>query len=438
MIKFSLNSLQKHPDSRLQIPWKFAQIGVLLLPFFPLPGSLCLAIALLGTWRQKFPRIITHPSHKAFAILSLLLILMASFAERSLDAFLGLANLLPFFLFFATFNTLIQSIEQLRQLSWLFIFSSIPVIFVGLIQQFFQGSTPPFFHQIFGWSLELHGNPPGRMSAVFMHANLLAFYVTIVLTLTLGLFIEERQKLSQLNWELSPQKIPLIVLSILFLGNGIVLIFTHSRNAWGLAVLVMLIFAIYCGWKKLIIGGISGISILFLSAFGPDPIRSNLQKIIPAFFWARLNDQMYPNRPVSSLRITQWKFTLNMIQERPWTGWGLRNFSFLYESQMQEKLQHPHNLILMLTAETGIPTTLLFCSIIGVIFAQGIWLFFHPSSLFPKDSPDSIIYFSYLLAFMMCIIFNGFDVTLFDLRSNIFGWLLLSAIGGIVSHTSPQ
>jgi O-antigen ligase len=45
------------------------------------------------------------------------------------------------------------------------------------------------------------------------------------------------------------------------------------------------------------------------------------------FLWARLTDQLYPDRPLATLRTTQWQFAGSMAQQRPWTGWGLRNFT---------------------------------------------------------------------------------------------------------------
>ena len=45
---------------------------------------------------------------------------------------------------------------------------------------------------------------------------------------------------------------------------------------------------------------------------------------------------------------------------------------------------------------------------------------------------DKLIFFSYLVAFLACVMFNTVDVSLFDLRLNTLGWILLSAIIGVV------
>ena len=264
-----------------------------------------------------------------------------------------------------------------------------------------------------------------------------------------------------------------LFLSLAVLGNAVCLIFTNSRNAWGLTVLAILAFAFYAGYKKILAAVFSGVSVVFLSAFGPEPLRQLLRKIIPAFFWARLTDEMFPNRPTATLRTTQWEFAWSMAQQRPWTGWGLRNFTPLYQAQMQQWLGHPHSLMLMLTAETGFPTTLLLFGLVGWILAKGVLLLvnwpvspadfteekiatdevaentlsLNQSSILATTNQvvcqdvgnaDRLIFFSYLLSFAACTLFNTVDVTLFDFRVNTTSWVLLAAIWGVCDRQSEN
>ena len=490
--------LQKHPDPRLQIPWDFAQVGMLIFPLIPILGALGLFLGLAGTCKQKFRQISRRPLNRGFAILSALLVITAVFAHNRIEAFVGLYNFLPFFILFAAFSSLIQTLPQLRQLSWTIVISSIPVIILGLGQQFLGWSGIDQLQPVFGWVLEPQGNPPGRMASVFMYANILACYLTIAFILALGLWMEERGRGGEGErgrvgegesgrrgeWErgrvgerenyqltMTDSQLPIpnyrfLFLSLAVVGNAVALIFTNSRNAWGLAVLAVLSFAFYAGYKKILAAVFSGVGAVFLSAFGPEPLRQYLRRIIPAFFWARLTDEMFPNRPTATLRTTQWEFAWSMTQQRPWTGWGLRNFTPLYQAQMQEWLGHPHSLILMLTAETGIPATLLFLGLVGWVLARGVLLLMNwPVSaadikqeqiateevgenalLLNQNSlanitnqvvcqevraTDRLIFFSYLLAFAACTLFNTVDVTLFDFRVNTISWLLLAAICGV-------
>ena len=513
--------LQKHPDSRLEIPWNFAQIGMLIFPLIPILGALGIFLGLAGTCKQKFRQISRRPLNRGFAILSALLVITAIFANNRIEAVLGLCNFLPFFILFAAFSSLIQTPAQLRQLSWTIAIGAIPVIILGLGQQFLGWSGIDLLQPVLGWVLEPKGNPPGRMASVFMYANILACYLTIAFILTLGLWMEEafrrkkeeglrrkkeegrrkkeerekkeegrgkkeeekgqKARINQLpipNYQLpiTDSQLPIpnyrfLFLSFAVVGNAVALIFTNSRNAWGLAVLAVLAFAFYAGYKKLLAAVFSAVGAVFLSAFGPEPLRQSLRRIIPAFFWARLTDEMFPNRPTATLRTTQWEFAWSMTQQRPWTGWGLRNFTPLYQDKMQQWLGHPHSLMLMLTAETGMPATLLLFGLVGWVLARGVLLLMY-WPVFPADikqeeiatqdvaenalvlnqnsiftstnqvvcqevrATDRLIFFSYLLAFAACTLFNTVDVTLFDFRVNTISWLVLAAICGVCDRQS--
>jgi O-antigen ligase len=137
---------------------------------------------------------------------------------------------------------------------------------------------------------------------------------------------------------------------------------------------------------------------------------------------------MFPNRPVALMRKTQWEFAWNLTQQHPFTGWGLRSFSGLYKEKMQIDLGHPHNLFLMLSAETGLITTLLFCALL-------IWILINASKTLWKykflEPENKTIFFSYLLAFIGWMIFNTVDVTTFDIRLSTLFWVFLAALCGV-------
>ena len=466
----------QHPDPSLQASWNYAQLGLLIFPFIPILGALGIFLALVGTWKQKYRTIIRRPLNWGFALLSVILIISAAFAFNRAEAFLGLANLFPFFLLFAAYSQLIQTPNQLRRLAWILVIPSVPVVILGFGQIFLGWATPAQLQGIVGWALEPKGNPPGRMASVFMYANILAAYLQIVFILSLGLWIEEstrqkkhltsspsvpvqkgdslvrprhlsfsflkdwgRRSLQNVHSQSQPGNegkkrdsywLRWVFLSVAVIGNAIALILTNSRNAWAIVIVSCLAFALYQGWRWLI-ALVAGVATTVLwAAFGPSPVREWLRTIVPTYFWARLTDQLYPDRPIALLRTTQWKFAWSMTQQRPWTGWGLRNFTPLYEAKMQIWLGHPHSLLLMLTAETGIPATILFFGLVGWVMAQGILLL--AKMHFTGLLQNPLIIFSYLVAFGSCTLFNTVDVTLFDLRVNTLGWLLLAAICGVV------
>ncbi|MEW6495459.1 MAG: O-antigen ligase family protein [Cyanobacteriota bacterium] len=428
--------VSRHPEPRLQGAWRVMQLGLLFFPWMPIVGTVGIFLAVAGTWKQKYRAIIRRPLNWGLIILSGWLVITCCFANNRIEAFLGLANLIPYFLVFAALSALIQTPSQLRQLARILVVGSLPVIVIGFGQLFLGWADKNLLPAVLGWVLEPNGNPPGRMASTFMYANILAAYLQLVFILGLGLGIETFQA-----WRKNRNKFQcrqLVFLSVAVFGNAIALILTNSRNAWGIAVLACLAFALYLGWHWIVLGVTAAAGTVLWASFGPEFGRQWLRStLVPPFFWARLTDQLHPNRPVALMRKTQWQFTGNMIQERPWMGWGLRNFTPLYEAKMNLWLGHPHNLLLMLMAETGLPATVLLCGLIGWILALGVLLLRVWSDVeFPESlsswHQDKLIFFTYLVAFGGFTLFNLVDVTLFDLRVNTLCWLVLSAICGVV------
>jgi O-antigen ligase len=440
----------------------------------PLLGLIGLLVALVGTWQQQCHKITHRPLNWVLALLAVWLAIASSFAYSPTDALLGLFNFLPFFGLFAVFSALIQTPAQLWRLANILVITSVVVVFLGFGQLFWGWASPKEWQDILGvlgCAIVPQGNPPGRMTSVFMYANILAGYLVIVFILSLGLLLEtfqggdrRQEKLGtrgegnkETRGEGKNYQLPItnyqskiqnpkskiqnlytrLFLFVAAVGNLVALILTNSRNAWAIAVFAVIAFAIYQGWRWLLVGVSAIASSIFLAAFGPAPLQQLLRLVVPSYFWQRLTDQQFPNRPVVSLRTTQWQFAWNLAQQRPWTGWGLRNFQPLYEARMHAWFGHPHNLFLMLAAEIGIPATLVFCGCVAWVLYQAIGLLLKWSASdrgeqhYPRER---LIVFSYLIAFFACIFFNTVDVTIFDIRLNTLIWLLLSAICGVVYH----
>jgi O-antigen ligase len=366
-----------------------------------------------------------------FAVLTVVLIITSCFAYNKTEAFIGLFNFVPYFLVFAAYSTLFQTITQLRQLSWIMVAMSVPVTMIGLGQLFLGWYSPKQWESVlsvFGWVLAPGGNPLGRMSSVFMYANTLAGYLLIVFILGFGLWLESYKQLrvKEKTTGISPV-FPFLFLTLAVVSDFAALILTDSRNAWAIAIFACLVYAIYRGWRILVAGVAVVVAAVLLAAFAPLAIAQFFRKIVPAFFWARLNDQLYPHRAVGSLRATQWEFAWSLTLQRPLTGWGLRNFTQLYLARTHEWLGHPHNLFLMLSCETGVVATVLFCSLIGWIFIAGVQVF----QKLNADTEDKLILFSYLLIVISLILFNTVDVSLYDVRLNSLSWIVVSAIAGV-------
>lgn len=431
-----------------------------LFPFSPILAGLSFGVVLVQVLRQRATVMAQRPLNRALAVLSGWLLFTALVADDRGNALLGLANFLPFFLFFAVVRELGMTVAQVRRLAWILAIGAVPVIAIGLGQIY--GGWAGHVRLLGGaidWVIDPTGTPPGRMASIFAYANVLASYLVVTLTLTLGFWVETwttlcrsqsqetsapaswRRSLSvfpRVPWQSCDWGKPIIwqtgFLTLAVTAHLVAILLTDSRSAWGITAIVALGFAIYCRWYGVILLGLGSIASVFWAAFGPFG-QSTFRAIVPTFLWARLTDQNFPDRPLASLRVTQWQFAATLIQERPWTGWGLRSFSRLYEAAMDYWLGHPHNLFLMLAAETGIPATLGLMAIVGMVLYGGVrqWLVCDRRS----DPTAALMLFTYGLAFGTCLLFHCFDVPLFDARINVLGWLLLAAIVGLRGNPKP-
>jgi O-antigen ligase len=243
--------------------------------------------------------------------------------------------------------------------------------------------------------------------------------------LGLGLLIENYHKLKQKNRLI-------IFLTITVFANFIALILTNSRNGWGITIFACLVYALYQGWRLIVAAVVSITSCFFLAAFAPSPIAQFFRLFVPYGIWARLNDDMFPDRPLELMRKTQWEFAWNLTQQHPLTGSGLRSFSGLYKTQMQIDVNHPHNLFLMLSAETGLITTLLFCGLLAWILIAASQILFNNKISASIEPENRLIFFSYLITFIGWILFNTVDVTTFDIRLNTLSWVFVAALCGVM------
>lgn len=411
---------------------KLILFGLLILPLIPALGVACLLIAAFKNFRLTFNFSKNLSTNNLLLILTFWLILSCIFAYKTGEAWLGLANFLPFFAVFVLIKNIINQVQQLKIISLMISFASIIIVILGLGQLYWGWSSPQLLYTLTGWNLVLNGVPPERMSSVFIHANLLSLYLTTSLILSFGLCLSEfSEKINLIPSRENQRKIKSqylkiwLILTIILDLIGLVL--TNSRNGWLITFFAVIAFCFYYQWYRLIqILSIIGITVAWAS-FGNFEGQNWLRKIVPDFLWQRLSDEMFNDRPLTTLRVTQWRFCWDMTWNRPIFGWGLRNFSWLYKEEFATYLGHPHNLLLMFMAETGIFGLVLLMVFVGKVLGQGIIAL----KSIKNSNSDRIILFSYLICFSGYFIFNLFDVSIFDLRSNTLGWFILACIAGV-------
>ena len=441
-----------HSEPSLDRHWQVTQICLLILPFNTLLGGVSLFINSALLWGRYANQFVQSLLNQVLVLLGAWMVIIALFSDRKDLSLPGLLNFLPFFVVFIAQSFLFRETRQLRQLALLLVIPSVPISILAIAQVLLGWS----FHWtilsigggdgvILDWVLHPGGVPLGRASSLFYYATILASYLVITFTVSVGLWTDAmaqplkanpvksdamrsgvRSKIGRSVGEWVFQSRFGLVFVVML--NAIALFLTQSRNAWGIALGMVILFAVLMGYRW-VLGLVTSLVVAVLeAAYAPPPLNGWFRTLVPRQVWGRVNDDLFLGRPIETLRLTQWKFAASLMQQKPLTGWGLRNFSMLYEAATHYYIGHPHNLMLMLACEMGIPATGVFYAIVGVVVGRGVRLVGR-LSVFEGRSLMMIV-----LAFLGCTAFSFFDVPIFDARINLLGWMLLAGVWGVVQR----
>ena len=394
---------------------------MVVLPFASYLSLAILVALMLTALYQRFHPIRQVLWRQGYGLLTLGLIISACFAVNRGDAWLQLANFLPYFLLVGVLYTAPRfqpNGQLLTTMAQALVLGSLPFSIAALIEyivRFPNIAARVIDWPIFQWVFDVSFNGH-RAHAGLSHPNILSNYLTIVLGLGLGLLVGQiYQGAKESRAQESRRMTAAIATAVTLAGIGVFC--TSSRNGLIAAVALLLIagyLARRCRWVWML-------GLVIASA-----ITTGL--LVMGFGGRSLSIALFTNDP----RVAAWQIAIDLIQQRPLVGWGLGGFSHQYvpfSVTDHERLFHPHNLWLYLACDTGIPTMLLFCGVVGHRYMAGIRRLL--------VSPNTAL-LSYLLGFTGCILFGLFDVTLFDARINVLSWFLLASIGVLTRHTSSS
>ncbi len=139
---------------------------------------------------------------------------------------------------------------------------------------------------------------------------------------------------------------------------GITVLFTRSRSGLLGLITVCLLIAVYSR-RKLLAPVLLAIFVALFTLFAPEAAIERY-KTIPT---ASETD------PSAIGRIQAWETAIQMAKAHPFFGVGLRNFEITFPNYSDFEPRAPHNAFIALTAESGIPSSILF--ILLVLGASG-------------------------------------------------------------------
>lgn len=410
-----VSSQQLSPDPLPSQPRGWLLAAAALIPVNLAPSLLLALVGTIQGYTRYGGAILRDPLFGLAALLSLAAVGVAFWGEDWRLSLPGMFNYWPFLLMLPAFADALASRGSgtefhpvgRRRLAQMLVLGSGLMLLLGWGEVLWGWQGHFFLGPV--WITGVAGGE--RPAAAFTSPNILAIYLVIHLCLAAGLWLDRADR----DW---PQAVGLG--AVLGLGS-LLLLLTASRNGWGAGGLALVIGLALrrCWWG---IGILVGIGLAGLAAAWDWP---GWRAVVPRLIWSRLADTFDPQALYFSStanRLDAWQFALQMVQERPLTGWGWQSFAALYNAQdPPELLGHCHNLYLHLAAEGGIPLLLGHLILWGWILARG-WQAW-------RRSQESVL-LGMLLALTAFFASGLLDVVMLDGRIHLLVTLLLGAVWG--------
>lgn len=307
--------------------------------------------------------------------------------------------------YFAIINT-IKTKEQLYGLLRLFVISGALVALYGVMQY------------IFGWTTanswideEMFEEETMRVYSTLANPNVLGEYLLLVLPVSIVMFLKDKAK-SLSKW------VYLAVTGVLFLC----LILTQSRGCWlGFMVSAVLFVTFYEGrWWALV-----PLALCALPFVLPETIIERFMSI------GDMGDSS------TSYRVFIWMGAMGIVRNYFMGGIGMGEaaFSEVYPLFSYNAIiaPHAHNTYLQLLVEGGIPTLLVFVSVIAVFFKNT----HNGYRLCQKKSYDSAMILGLASGVLGFLFQSLFDYTFYNYRVMAVFFMVI-AITIALSHTVEE
>ncbi len=401
-------------------------IGTFLLFSAPLIASIFLILSIIvGFFLQK--NFFLKDKFNLFLIFVSFLMLMScilfpiseeviiyeSKSGLSTNPYIGLVNWIPLFMSFWGFQFVLDSKKKRQICAISLLCGTIPLLFSGYTQYFFNWYGPyQLFNGLIIWFQK--NNPEGRLTSVFNNPNYAGCIFSAIWPFFYATFRNIKGKLSS--------KFILLIFNLLLIYATLL---TASRNALGALIISFLILSIPLNRKYLIISASSFLAIFFYNSLFRGFLKINF---FPSYLFEKLEYQNILNDP----RIMIWKNSLLYIIDKPLTGWGGNNFSYIWNNTNKEYFGHSHSIPLELSIQYGVVTSLAITGMVSLLlFLSFKKLFLGEDLKFINNQNKDNFDRAWFASASSIIFSNLIDIHYFDLRVSILIWILLAGLKNI-------
>jgi putative inorganic carbon (HCO3(-)) transporter len=239
--------------------------------------------------------------------------------------------------------------KSIQRMAYVLILSCL----IPIITSFSQIFTNIDLNQVMG--LE----PAFRLRATMTHSNAYAFYLVMILVMTLSVILQQKSFSKR------------FFLFFLLIGLLLSLVFTYARGAWISLIFAILVLGIFKHHKLLFFVPLGIIGMLFLFPFIVqrfEPLLDPSQYQYTSFAW----------------RIDLWGKSIDYFLHNPFWGIGFGNFIFV-EYGLVGAYAGAHNDYLRILVETGIFGFLVYLALIGDLLILSIQAYNKSNNSFHKS-----------------------------------------------------
>ena len=271
--------------------------GLFFLPSAPAIAFLLILISLITNSFKKKGSYFKDKSNFLLIPISLLMltssVIQIFFIKNAYSeelnvnsSWIGIFNWIPFFWIFCSSQDFLKTKEARKSTSLILCLSTIPVIFSGIGQTFFNWHGPlELFNGIIIWYQRPIDTISG-LTAQFNHANYAGAWLTFVLPLCIAQSFNNYSNKSKKNF-----------LRIILIGVISCIFLTNSRNAWGSSILSIPLVLGISSFQWFIPSLLFSLTLILVTTqnFFESGIQNILREIIPNKVWQEFTNEGFKN-----------------------------------------------------------------------------------------------------------------------------------------------
>jgi len=424
-----LISNNKIKEIKQKIPDKIFRFGIFLLPTALSLSIIFVLISIIIGLKKTSLSYLKDNYNRVFFLCSIFMMLSSFynfiFADYSQIGIvnnyfflIGLFNWIPFFILFWGVQMFLDSPEKRKIVAKYLIAGTIPVILLAIFQKWFSFTGPfNFLNGLIIW-YQYPITKSQAVTSIFNNPNYLGTWLSTILPFCIVLIINNK-KIGKFIFSL-----------IILISTTTIILLTNSRNA-----ILGIFFAsqlFFIAQKKYLFFYISLVLILvaILNNYDnlPDYIKTYLQ-IIPERYLREISQRGFQDLDITRTNI--WITTIEFIKSKPITGWGAGSFSYVFKNATTFYKGHPHNLPLHIAFSYGIMPAIIISTVITNLLIKSLLKILRDAKC--KFNQEYLIFDQGWITASIIIYFSHlFDITYFDGRISILGWILMAGLRTII------